>query len=305
MAQSLKYANVDGRDIFLEYIVPDSATKEKKAPIFLWFHGGGLLQGTRKGYPHHWASAPSKHGLCVVSPDYRLAPQARLPAILEDCVNVMTYLRSEDFEKATESRVDTSKICVGGGSAGGWLALLTGMGIGFKACGLTAPATPASIAAVYPISDLDDPFWHTKQHPVSYMPRIIKDEEVAEYLDPKQPVSFESTLESKRSMCYPYMIQEAILEKLLLEDTGILPSHFSVAAAIKSGTLSIPPTYITHGTADGKVPIVQADHVVDALKAKGCQVEYERVEGVDHLFDRDESVSMDSMYSFVKRTLGV
>ena len=37
MAQSLKYANVDGRDIFLEYIVPDSATKEKKAPIFLWF----------------------------------------------------------------------------------------------------------------------------------------------------------------------------------------------------------------------------------------------------------------------------
>lgn len=142
----------------------------------------------------------------------------------------MTYLRSEDFEKATESRVDTSKICVGGGSAGkstryaviycwkcsigslctsgGWLALLTGMGIGFKACGLNAPATPASIAAVYPISDLDDPFWHTKQHPVSYMPRIIKDEEVAEYLDPKQPVSFESTLESKRSMCYPYMIQE-------------------------------------------------------------------------------------------------
>ena len=40
---------------------------------------------------------------------------------------------------------------------GGWLALLTGMGIGFEACGISPPAPPTSIAAIYPISDLNDP----------------------------------------------------------------------------------------------------------------------------------------------------
>lgn len=41
---------------------------------------------------------------------------------------------------------------------GGWLALLTGLGVGFEACGIEAPAPPTSIAAIYPISDLNDPY---------------------------------------------------------------------------------------------------------------------------------------------------
>lgn len=76
---------------------------------------------------------------------------------MQDCANVMTFLRSEEFGKATEGRVDQSKICISGGSAGGWLALLTGLGVGFEACGITPPAAPTSIAAIYPISDLNDP----------------------------------------------------------------------------------------------------------------------------------------------------
>jgi hypothetical protein len=37
---------------------------------------------------------------------------------MQDCANVMKFLRSEEFGKATEGRVDQSKICVSGGSAG-------------------------------------------------------------------------------------------------------------------------------------------------------------------------------------------
>lgn len=70
------------------------------------------------GFPHHWASASEKYGLCTVSADYRLAPQVRFPAIMQDCANVMKFLRSEEFGKATEGRVDQSKICISGGSAG-------------------------------------------------------------------------------------------------------------------------------------------------------------------------------------------
>ena len=37
-SQSLKYASYpDGLDMYLEYIVPEKATPENKAPIYLWF----------------------------------------------------------------------------------------------------------------------------------------------------------------------------------------------------------------------------------------------------------------------------
>jgi hypothetical protein len=42
-------------------------------------------------------------------------------------------------------------------TTGGWLALLTGLGVGFEACGIAPPAAPTSNAALYPISDLNDP----------------------------------------------------------------------------------------------------------------------------------------------------
>lgn len=76
---------------------------------------------------------------------------------MEDCYNVITFIHSPEFEKATEGKVDTSRICVSGGSAGGWLALLVGLGIGFEESGLKRPKEVQSIASIYPISDLNDP----------------------------------------------------------------------------------------------------------------------------------------------------
>lgn len=35
--KELKYATVDGVDIYMDVVVPEGATKEKKAPIYLWF----------------------------------------------------------------------------------------------------------------------------------------------------------------------------------------------------------------------------------------------------------------------------
>ena len=133
------------------------------------------------------------------------------------------------------------------------------------------------------------------------MPRIVKEEELTEYLDASKPVSAFSMLDSPRSMFYHYMIQEcalclrfsplsaeypqlsvlvcpcddrALLEGLLLDGTGIDPSAYSVAPAIKNGTAPHPdvPTFVVHGTIDDKVNIEQADDVVNAMKAKGLSV---------------------------------
>lgn len=157
--------------------------------------------------PHH-LSAPGKHNLCIVSADYRLAPQTRLPGILEDCKAAMDFVRSPAFAHATGNRVDSSKMVVSGSSAGGWLAFLAGTGIGYAACGLELPATVSGIAALYPITDLADPFWTEKQHPVSYMPRIIPHSEVESFVNPATEKLVFTSLDSKRAIFYHYMVQE-------------------------------------------------------------------------------------------------
>lgn len=69
-------------------------------------------------------------------------------------------------------------------------------------------------------------------------------------------------------------ICRGILEDLLLNGTGIDPTAFSIAPAIKNGKAPHPnvPTYIVHGSIDDKVPIVQAEDVVNAMKEKGLDV---------------------------------
>lgn len=153
----------------------------------------------------HLQNAPSKHNVAFISADYRLAPQTRLPGILADIASCLTYLRSPEFAAATGNRIDISKLVVSGGSAGGWLALLAGTGVGFKACGLEPPAPVKGIAAIYPISDLLDPFWFTKQEKVTYFPRRIDASELKDYLDPSKPETSFSASDSPRAIFYHYM----------------------------------------------------------------------------------------------------
>ena len=64
--QTLKYATVDGLDMHLEVIVPESATKDNKAPIYLWFVSEHMLEGPLS-WPHSCTLQPF-HGLIRLLP---------------------------------------------------------------------------------------------------------------------------------------------------------------------------------------------------------------------------------------------
>lgn len=293
----------EGLTLYADVLLPADLTKSSPRPVLVWWHGGGLLQGTRKGTAPHLQKAPEEHNLIVVSADYRLAPQVRMPEILSDVADVLRWIQSDEFTHVTKGCADTSQVFVSGSSAGGWLALLAGSGLGFDACKVASPPRPAGVVAIYPISDLQDPFWNTKQRPVSYFPRIIDGPaELKENLDPKSEVLAFSALDAPRSVFYHYMIQEALLPSLLLDGTHIEPKAFSVAQAISHGTVTLPPTFIVHGSIDDKVPLRQATDVYEALQSKGHKdVELVVEEGKDHLYDREPSANMGKMYAFIAR----
>jgi acetyl esterase/lipase len=84
----------------------------------LWVHGGGLVIGAARQDDRLCAGTAAELGMTVVSAEYRLAPEHRFPAALEDVLSAWTGLQHE----AAALGVDPSRIVIGGESAGGGLA---------------------------------------------------------------------------------------------------------------------------------------------------------------------------------------
>ncbi|WP_207926512.1 alpha/beta hydrolase [Actinocrispum wychmicini] len=84
----------------------------------VWLHGGGFVMGSL-ATEHPWATRVAESsGAVVISVGYRLAPEHRFPAALDDVYAVLCWAA----EHAAELGVDPERIAVGGHSAGAALA---------------------------------------------------------------------------------------------------------------------------------------------------------------------------------------
>ena len=68
-------------------------------------------------------SIGERNGYAIVSIDYRLAPETKLPAIISDVEAAFTWLKSDGAKKF---HLDVNRMVVVGDSAGGYLTLVTG-----------------------------------------------------------------------------------------------------------------------------------------------------------------------------------
>lgn len=284
--QTFIYKTVDSVPVKLDFYAP--ASGQKNPPILLWYHGGGLLQGVRESVAPHMLHGASKHGYALISADYRLAPQVGVAEILEDVKDCIKFIRNDLSKHVDSSSIDTSRLAVSGSSAGGYLAFLAGLYVEPK---------PQVILPIYPITDPYGSFFTNPQpHPDGKVDR----ETVAPFLNTNAEVMSENEPESKRSKMYFWMMQEACLAELLHVKRG--DNTFIIAEQIrKQGKTALPPTYVVHGDADHYVGVEQADEAVDAMKSVGIDHEYERPKGLDHLFDKDEKVTLDEMYGFMMK----
>ncbi|MFD9305394.1 alpha/beta hydrolase [Streptomyces sp. NPDC060048] len=84
----------------------------------VWLHGGGGVFGDLDT-EHPWAARlADRSGAVVISVDYRLAPEHRFPAALDDAYAVLTWTAVH----AAELGIDPERIAVGGHSAGAGIA---------------------------------------------------------------------------------------------------------------------------------------------------------------------------------------
>lgn len=117
---NIVYGKANNVDLRLDVITTGPASTPR--PTLIYFHGGGWLEGTKEstllyGLPY------MAHGMNFINVEYRMAPESLTPAAIEDCRCALHWA----YDHAEDYGIDTSKIVVSGHSAGGHLALMTGL----------------------------------------------------------------------------------------------------------------------------------------------------------------------------------
>ncbi len=119
------------------------ALEQERLPVLVYFHGGGWCVGDLETHDHvcRWLSAGAD--CAVISVDYRLAPEHKFPAAVEDCAEACKLIHAQ----AGTLGIDENRMAIGGDSAGGNLAAVVSLlardegGPGYCAQLLVYPAT--------------------------------------------------------------------------------------------------------------------------------------------------------------------
>jgi len=263
-------------------------------PVVFWIHGGALIFGSRENLRTAQLQRYLEAGFAVVSIDYRLAPETKLPEILDDVRDAHDWVRTKGPDLF---HIDPDRIAVVGHSAGGYLTLT---------CGHRLSPAPKALVSFYGYGDIKgewysrpDPFYSTSEKPVS--------KEEAYGLVGRKALS-EALWEENRFRFYLYCRQRGLWPR---EVTGHDPDTDSAAFKPWCPLLNVgpgyPPTMLLHGDKDTDVPFAQSEQMARELKARGVRHEFIAIPGGEHGFDarmQDPVVAraFDRVIDFLKST---
>ncbi|RZS68797.1 acetyl esterase/lipase [Agromyces ramosus] len=145
MTQQTPFAAADG----LVRVYPADAAGARPTPCLVWAHGGGFVAGDLDmPEADRLARTFAARGVTVVSIDYRLVGDGagRYPAGSDDVLAAWRWT----LEHAEELGLDSTRLAIGGASAGANLVTGAVLRLLGRAPAATGPALPAGVFLAYP-----------------------------------------------------------------------------------------------------------------------------------------------------------
>jgi acetyl esterase/lipase len=238
-------------------------------PTLMFFHGGGWMEGSTKETWGLWFLPFLQLGWVVVNVDYRHSGVAPAPAAVEDCLRAVHWLT----RNAAQYNVDARNFVLAGLSAGGHLALLTGM---------ISPTLSGGAEQQLAMSRLDS--------------NVVR--ESAQALRAAAIINWCGITD------VPDMAQGRNQQEIALRWLGSRADRLDVAKSVSPLTYvrsGLPPIVTIHGDDDRYVPYSHATRLHDALSAVAVSNELITLPGSDHADLEAYMSAYPRIFSFLTR----
>ena len=284
---TVAYREIDGRKILADvYRLSDA----KIRPVIVWIHGGALITGNRNLEKSDFLLAFAKSkGYAVVSIDYRLAPETKLPDIISDIEEAFRWLAGDG---AKQFHLDPRRIVVVGESAGGYLTLVTGYRVRPK---------PKALVALYGYGDLIGD-WYSKPNPYPrYNLRKISREEAESQTD-GTVISDSDERKGNGALIYMYYRQNGLWpEEVSGFSRSTIADKIMPFEPIRNVTHAWPPTLLIHGTRDTDVPYEQSELMAKKFKQKGVPFTLIPIDHGEHGFGGGDPQKIREAYKAMEK----